>query len=65
MLEVTKKILRGVSFDHQLFQKEFSESLQWMTTKDELKRLKEWCISEFGSVYPLIIRNTFVQSVLQ
>lgn len=65
MLEVIKKILRGVSFDHQLFQKELSESLQWMTTKDELKRWQECCISEFGRVYPLIIRNTFAQSVLQ
>ena len=65
MLEVTKKILKEVSFDRQLFQKELSKSLRWMTSKEELKRLQEWCISEFGSVYPLIIRNTFVQSVLQ
>ncbi len=65
MLEVTKKILIGVSFDHQLFQKELSKSLRWMTSKEELKRLQEWCISEFGYVYPLIIRNTFAQSARQ
>lgn len=65
MLEVTKKILKEVSFDRQLFQKELSKSLRWMTSKEELKRLQEWCISEFGNVYPLIIRNTFAQSALQ
>ena len=65
MLEVTKKILRGVSFDRQLFQKELSKSLKWMTSKDDLKRLQDWCIYEFGTVYPLIIRNTFAQSALQ
>ena len=65
MLEVTKKILKEVSFDRQLFQKKLSKSLRWMTSKEELKRLQEWCISEFGNVYPLIIRNTFAQSALQ
>ena len=65
MLEVTKKILKEVSFDRQLFQKELSKSLRWMTSKEELKRFQEWCISEFGNVYPLIIRNTFAQSALQ
>ena len=39
MLEVTKKILKEVSFDRQLFQKELSKSLRWMTSKEELKRL--------------------------
>ncbi len=65
MLEVTKKILRGVSFDRQLFQKELSKSLKWMTSKEELKRLQDWCIYEFGNVYPLIIKNTFAQSTIQ
>ena len=55
MLEVTKKILKEVSFDRQLFQKELSKSLRWMTSKEALKRLQEWCISEFGNVYPLTI----------
>ena len=65
MLEFTKKILRGVSFDRQLFQKELSKSLKWMTSKDDLKRLQDWCIHEFGNVYPLIIRNTYAQYTLQ
>ena len=65
MLEVTKKILKEVSFDRQLFQKELSKSLRWMTSKEALKRLQEWCISEFGNVYPLSIRKPLEQSALQ
>ena len=61
MLELTKKILRGVSFDAQLFQKELYKSLKWITDAEEIKRFREWCINEFGTRYPVIINKAFAQ----
>ncbi len=61
MLELTKKILRGVSFDAQLFQKELYKALKWINDAEEIKRFQEWCIVEFGAKYPTIIRKAFAQ----
>ena len=61
MLELTKKILRGVSFDAQLFQKELYKALKWINDAEEVKRFQEWCIVEFGAKYPSIIRKAFAQ----
>lgn len=63
MLELSKKILRGVSFDEALFQKELTKIRKWVTDVDEQHKLKEWCIREFGSKYPKIIKKTFFKSV--
>ena len=60
MLELTKKILRGVSFDAQLFQKELYKVMKWITDTEEIKSFQEWCITEFGSKYPKIIKSAFV-----
>jgi hypothetical protein len=62
MLELTKKILRGVSFDAQLFQKELYKAMKWITDAEEIKRFQEWCIAEFGGTYPVIIRTAFAQT---
>lgn len=59
MFELTKKILKNVSFDSFLFQKELNKALKWITDAEEMKRFREWCIVEFGAVYPVIIKNTF------
>lgn len=59
MLELSKKILVGVSFDSVLFQKELNKIRKWITDADEYRRLKEWCVMEFGAKYPNIIRRTF------
>ncbi len=63
MLELTKKILKTVSFDAFLFQKELNKALKWITDAEEIKKFQEWCIVEFGSIYPLIIRKAFVLEV--
>lgn len=60
MLELTKKILKKVSFDSALFQKELNKALKWITDAEEVQRFKEWCIVEFGSTYPHIIKNAFL-----
>lgn len=59
MLELTKNILRKVSFDAKLFQKELQKSLKWITDAEEIQRFKEWCIIEFGAIYPKIIKHAF------
>lgn len=59
MLEMTKKILRNVSFDRLLFQKELYKSISWISDTEELRRFKMWCIVEFGAKYPVIISRAF------
>ena len=59
MFELTKKILVRVSFDPLLFQKELSKAIKWMSNSEEICRLKDWCIKEFGNVYPSIIHKAF------
>lgn len=62
MLEFAKQILVRVSFDAQLFQKELNKALKWLNDAEEIKRFKEWCIQEFGTVHPKIITKTFNQT---
>jgi hypothetical protein len=59
MFELTKKILKNVSFDSFLFQKELNKALKWITDAEEMQRFREWCIVEFGALYPVIIKNAF------
>ncbi len=59
MLELTKKVLKRVSFDAFLFQKELNKSLKWITDAEEVKKFREWCIVEFGSTYPVILKKAF------
>ncbi|MDC3252713.1 hypothetical protein OAU25_00500 [Crocinitomicaceae bacterium] len=61
MLELTKKILRGVSFDPRLFRKELYKGLRWITDAEEIHRFRDWCIAEFGKKYPQIIHKAFAQ----
>lgn len=60
MLELTKKILKGVSFDAQLFQKELYKAMKWITDTEEIQSFQEWCITEFGTKYPKIIKRAFL-----
>lgn len=59
MFELTKKILVKVSFDPQLFQKELMKAIRWMSNAEEIQRLREWCIKEFGAKYPTIVHKAF------
>ncbi len=59
MFELTKKILVRVSFDPLLFQKELTKAIRWMSNSEEVFRLREWCIKEFGTVYPSIVYTAF------
>ena len=59
MLEFSKKILRQVSFDKNLFRKELSKSISWLTKK-EILTLKIWTLTTF-SQYKNTILEVFDQ----
>lgn len=59
MVELSKKILVKVSFDRQLFHKELVKAIQWIKKSDELNSFKDWCMREFGHVYPNILQKVF------
>ena len=59
MLEFSKKILRKVSFDKNLFRKELSKSIRWLSKKEVLT-LKIWTLTTF-SQYKNTILEVFDQ----
>ena len=59
MLELSKKVLERVSFDAKLFHKELLKALTWLQTKEEIERLKNWCMENFGQQHPMILSRVF------
>lgn len=59
MLELSKKILKGVSFDQKLFIKELKKSIIWMTNAEELKKFEKWCYNNFNHLYKTDIELAF------
>lgn len=60
MLELAKKILQKVSFDPYLFKKELKKAINRLDNADEIRKLKEWCLQNFGTNYPMILQEAFV-----
>jgi hypothetical protein len=58
MLEITKTVLKSVSFDKNLFKKELLKAKKWLR-RDELLMLKAWCITYFGSSHLDLIKEVF------
>ncbi len=58
MLEYVKTILRKVSFDRVLFEKELLKAIKSLVS-EEIKLLKEWCYNKFGHLYPNILDRSF------
>ena len=58
MLEMTKIVLRKVSFDRSLFRKELVKALSWLK-KDEILVLKTWCLVTFAGKYDEVILEVF------
>lgn len=46
MLNYAKNILAAVSFDNELFKKEFTKLSDWLS-QDEAQSLMHWCIKTF------------------
>ena len=59
MLEFSKKILRKVSFDKQLFKKELQKCTSWLNNKEGVT-LKIWALSTFAH-YKHTILDVFDQ----
>ncbi|HEY8403274.1 MAG TPA: hypothetical protein VIK71_01560 [Flavobacteriales bacterium] len=58
MLEMCKEVLTKVSFDRLLFRKELQKAIRWMKHED-LPKLKQWCLDQFGNLYHDIIIASF------
>ncbi len=62
MLEYAKVILPKVSFSRDLFRKELTKCINWMSDS-EINHLKEWCFENFREMYPDILTNAFAMKV--
>ena len=58
MLEYAKTILKKVSFDARLFEKELRKAIK-MLVKEELHELKLWCYATFSDRYAGILKKVF------
>lgn len=58
MLEYTKTILKKVSFDARLFEKELRKAIKALV-KEELQELKRWCYATFADRYAFILKKCF------
>ncbi|MFN0031268.1 MAG: hypothetical protein ACKVOR_03815 [Flavobacteriales bacterium] len=58
MLELCKQVLTKVSFDRFLFRKELEKAIRWLTGED-LQKLKQWCIDQYGTKYRDVIIASF------
>ncbi len=60
MLEYVKMILKKVSFDKFLFEKELRKSISNYLLPEEIDKLKRWCRRQFKSdEHKLIINQCF------
>lgn len=58
MLEMTKKVLKGVSFDKRLFRKELIKAKRWLR-KEEALLLKAWALATFAGTHQELIIDVF------
>ena len=58
MLEYVKLILEKVSFDKKLFERELDKGIKQLVPS-EIKQLKEWCYTKFGTIYQTILNKIF------
>ncbi len=59
MLEYVKTILKKVSFDQKLFEKELKKAIAALIPK-EIRELKNWCYDQFGKSHGTILNRCFV-----
>jgi len=60
MLEYVKVILKAVSFDAVLFEKELRKNMKDLV-KEELQELKRWCYEQYGQLYPQVLSVEFAR----
>jgi len=54
MLGLSKIVLKGVSFDKGLFNKELRKSIQFIQ-KEDLSKFYVWCLASFAMYNELIV----------
>jgi|JI71714B2RNA_FD_contig_51_1214840_length_413_multi_2_in_0_out_0_1 hypothetical protein len=59
MLNYCKKILKSVSFDKELFEKELKKAVRNLLLNDEVMALRKWCLRKFSNSYKQIIKKVF------
>lgn len=59
MLSYVKKILTRVSFDARLFEKELRKAIK-MLIAEEVQDLRNWCYTNYGNQYEVILNRCFV-----
>jgi len=64
MLEYTKTVLKKVSFDKELFNKELNKSIKWLEENDIIK-LKQWVVENFYHLHKDIINSVFLEYELK
>lgn len=60
MLEFKKNVLKKVSFDLTLFEKELRKATKWLL-EEELQELRRWCYQNFSKEYHLIVDRCFLK----
>ena len=58
MLKYTEIVLQKVSFNRELFRNELKKSVKWLR-KEDVNKLKAFCIVNFGAIYMDIINEVF------
>jgi len=58
MLEYVKIILKKVSFDRKLFEKELKKAITSLLA-EEVNKLKEWCYRKFGKIHRPVLNRCF------
>ena len=59
MLNYVKTVLTKVSFDALLFEKELRKAIKVLIA-DEIRELKNWCYTSFGTEHEAILNRCFV-----
>lgn len=59
MLNYFKTVLKKVSFDARLFEKELRKAIRTLIA-EELQELRSWCYANYGSQYEAVLNRCFV-----
>jgi len=58
MLDYVKTVLKKVSFNKELFEKELRKALK-MLIPEEMKLLKNWCYENYSNQHPVVLQKVF------
>jgi len=59
MLEYAKTVLNKVSFNKDLFNKEFRKFLRWLQMPNEKYTLYEWCIVNYNEKCQKLLKSKY------